>query len=564
MSRFTLRRSSANDTSTDETAADEPPASENPSAETPAETANGETPSGDTPAGERKLPKVPRWLAALGTGLLLTASIPPWGWWPLAFVGIACVDRLIAGTDGQRWTVRWHLGWLIGMGLYLPSLAWMKDLTLPGYFIAVLAYAALFGVTLAIVPTSAPARWLALPGAIALTEMLRWSWPFGGVPLSSLAVGQVSSPLAPVLRIGGALLLVELAVITGVVVAAAVSRSWRATAVAVGVVIVALVGAAVAPKAEPIGEIEVAAVQGGGPQGTRAIDTDERVVFERHVEATEDVEAPVDVIVWPEDVVDVERPVETNPFEHEALVALAEQYDAPLIAGVVEGVDGETFRNASVVVDPDGEIVDRYDKVHRVPFGEYVPLRSLIENFAGDALTNREAEIGDGPAELHTSAGTFSVAISWEVFFGDRVREGVEDGGSIVLNPTNGSSFTGTLVQTQQLASSRMRAIENDRWVVQVAPTGFTAIIEPDGTVHQRTGISEQAVLQATVGRREGTTLYTRLGLLPAWVVALVSLGGGWAMALVRRRRSRQQGVAETPPTETDNAKTGEIVGSPG
>ena len=66
------------------------------------------------------------------------------------------------------------------------------------------------------------------------------------------------------------------------------------------------------------------------------------------------------------------------------------------------------------------------------------------------------------------------MAISWEIFFGDRVREGVERGGEVVLNPTNGSSFTGTLVQTQQVASSRMRAIEWGRWVLQVAPTGFT------------------------------------------------------------------------------------------
>ena len=175
---------------------------------------------------------------ALGTGLLLAASIPPWGWWPLAFLGIVALDRLLAAAEGRRWTVRWCRGWLVGFGLYLPSLAWMKDLTLPGYLIATVAYAALFGVALAIVPSHAPGRWLALPGAIALTELLRWSWPFGGVPLSSLAVGQVSGPLAPVLRIGGALLLVELTVITGLVLAVALARNWRATGIAAGVVAV--------------------------------------------------------------------------------------------------------------------------------------------------------------------------------------------------------------------------------------------------------------------------------------------------------------------------------------
>ena len=105
-----------------------------------------------------------------------------------------------------------------------------------------------------------------------------------------------------------------------------------------------------------------------------------------------------------------------------------------------------------------------------------------------------------------------SVAISWEIFFGDRVREGVAEGAGVVLNPTNGSSFTGTLVQTQQVASSRMRAIESDRWLAQVAPTGFSAVIDPDGTVQQRSAVSEQTVLHQTIGVREGMTPYTRWG----------------------------------------------------
>jgi apolipoprotein N-acyltransferase len=310
----------------------------------------------------------------------------------------------------------------------------------------------------------------------------------------------------------------------------------------------------------------VALVQGGGPQGTRAIDTDERVVFERHLEASELVDTPVDLVVWPEDVVDVEGPVEDTR-EGGELAALAQDLDAPLVAGVVEGVDSEVFVNYSAVVSPEGEIVDRYDKVHRVPFGEYVPMRSLIERFAGEALTDRDARVGDGPAELDTGgAGDVAVAISWEIFFGDRVREGVERDGEVVLNPTNGSSFTGTLVQTQQVASSRMRAIENDRWVLQVAPTGFSAIVGPDGTVHQRSSVSEQTVLHGEVGQRRGTTLYTRLGLLPALLVAAVCLLGGWAQARRTLRRkgeaTRQQDVTAEPRGAVEPAKTGVIARS--
>jgi apolipoprotein N-acyltransferase len=458
-------------------------------------------------------------LACLGTGVLLAAALPPWGWWPLAFAGIAGLDRLIA--DRPR-GARFRRGTTIGLGLYIPSLAWMLDMTAPGYLIAAAAYAALLGGVLAVIPAAAPARWLALPGAVALAELLRWSWPFGGVPLSSLAVGQVGGPLAGVLRLGGALLLVEVTLVAGIALAAVLARRWRAAAVAAAIVLVALGAAAVGPRGHQVGELSVALVQGGGPQGTRARTTDERVVFERHLDASEQVEGPVDLVVWPEDVVDIAE-LATSP-EHRELRDLARELDTTLVVGVVEDAGPENFLNASVVYSPQGEIVSRYDKVHRVPFGEYVPLRPLIEPLGGADLTARDAVVGQEPALLDTPAGRLSVAISWEIFFGDRVREGVGDDAEVVLNPTNGSSFTGTHVQTQQVASSRMRAIESDRWLLQVAPTGFSAVIGPDGEVHQRSAVSEQIVLHDTVGRREGTTPYTRYGLAPALGVALASL----------------------------------------
>src|ERR687898_155650 len=400
------------------------------------------------------------------------AALPPWGWWPLAFVGIAALDRLIAEADRAS---RFRRGLLVGVGLYVPSLAWMIDMTAPGYVVAAIFYAAL----------------LAL--------------------------------------------------------AAALRRRWLAAGLAVAVVgALAVVGVA-GPRAEPVDTLGVALVQGGGPQGTRASDTDEREVFERHLAASDAITTPVDLVVWPEDVVDVDDPVaETR--EGRELEELAHSLDAPLVVGVVEDAGPDHFRNAAVAYDAEGDIVDRYDKVHRVPFGEYVPLRSLIEPFGGDDISSRDAIVGEHPADLDTPAGHLAVAISWEIFFGDRVREGVENGAEVVLNPTNGSSFTGTLVQTQQVATTRMRAIENDRWVLQVAPTGFSAIVGPDGTVHQRSAVSERTVLAQTVGMREGTTIYTRVGLLPAWILAVASLGLGWGAAWQARRRGRDESMAAPPP----------------
>jgi apolipoprotein N-acyltransferase len=121
------------------------------------------------------------------------------------------------------------------------------------------------------------------------------------------------------------------------------------------------------------------------------------------------------------------------------------------------------------------------------------------------------------------------------VFFGGRVREGVVDGATIIINPTNGASYTGTIVQSQQVASSRLRAIETGRWVAQAAPTGFSAVIDNDGNVLQRTSVSEQRVLYADVELRTGNTWYTQLGDGPLiWLLVVVLTA-----SIVLERRDR-------------------------
>jgi apolipoprotein N-acyltransferase len=254
------------------------------------------------------------------------------------------------------------------------------------------------------------------------------------------------------------------------------------------------------------------------------------------MEATRKVQPPVDLVVWPEDTVNIDSPFAVNARRTE-IAREAARLDAPILVGVVEAVGADQFANYVVVVNPDGSLGDRYDKNRRVPFGEYVPLRNLLEPIAGNTLPGRDQVPGKGGATVETSAGPLAVAISWEIFFGRRVREGVRGGGQIVVNPTNGASYWLTQVQTQQLATSALRAVESGRWLVQAAPTGFTAIIGPDGRIRQRTKISEQAVLYANVPRLSATLPAQALGDLPALVLAVGTLAGV-AVYSARRRRS--------------------------
>ena len=472
--------------------------------------------------------RVPPTLTALLGGLCLAAATPPWGFWPLAFVGIVLLDHAIAGARG---IVRLGRAWVVWAALLFPSLWWMQDLTAPGYVVACAVFAGFLATGTMLAPEG-PGRFVALGGGVILAEWVRFRWPFGGAPLSSLAVGQVAGPLAPMLRIGGALFVVGMTVVVGTAIAAALERCWTVAAGLTVLTAVVLAGAHVAPDGSATGrDIDVALVQGGGPQGTRAVDTEPGIVLERHLAASEDLEGPVDLVLWPEDVVDVAT--FDGSVEEDQLRDLARENDATFVAGVIADAGPDRFRNWAVAFGPDGDEAGRYEKVERVPFGEWVPMRALLEPIAGDALPARDAAVGEGPAAIETPAGRLGVSISWEIFFGERARDAVQAGGEIIVNPTNGASFAGTQVQTQQVASSRMRAIETGRWVLQIAPTGFTAVVDPDGEVLQRTSVSERAILYDTVGLRDGRTIYVRFGDLAAFVLAGLLLAAGW---LIRSR----------------------------
>jgi apolipoprotein N-acyltransferase len=400
------------------------------------------------------------------------------------------------------------------------------------------------------------------PAAHAVVEALRLAVPFGGVPLATIAIGQAGGPLLGVARVGGVILLSWLVLQVGFALAGpspyvpAMVRRHRAGAphgaIGFGVAVVVLILAAVAPTGHDSGRtLRVTAVQGGGPQGTLAINSNSRDVVERHLAATASIPAgSADLVVWPENVIDVALFADSP--ERAEVAAEAARIGAPFAVGITEDVapgelgtdpDGRGgFLNAQVVVAPDGEVVSRYDKVRRVPFGEYMPLRGILTAVGAPVdQVPRDAVAGSGPAVLDLPDGTrMAVVISWEVFFGSRARDGVRNGGELVLNPTNGSSYTGTILQTQQVASSRLRAVESGRWVVQVAPTGFSAFVDPDGTVIDRTGVSEQAVISHTVTLREGSTWYTTLGNAPFLMAAIAVT----VLSIVAARRLR---VRATP-----------------
>jgi len=483
---------------------------------------------GDGPAGQRRRPAPS--CAAVGAGLVAALSLPPWGWWPLGIAGMAIVPGLLAGRPARA---RLLVGAGFGVGFFVPGLWWMGEFNSAGAGLVMVLETAFMALAAAAVPPGR-SRALALPGALLLAEAVRGAVPFGGLPMAGLALGQAGAPMAGAARVGGPLLVLALVAVAAVGVAELAARRWVAASVALGLVAVVVASSAAAPDGGGGPPLRTAAVQGGGPRGFSGSEGDHpAAVLARHLAASARIRPGVDLVVWPEDIIDVEGPVNSHA-EADLVARVARRVGAPVVAGVVEGAGTDRFRNAAVVWGPDGRIIDRFEKVHRVPFGEYVPGRAFFDRVADLSPIPRDAIAGKGPGILHTPVGTLGVMVSYEVFFADRARGAARAGGRLLLVPTNAASFSTSQVPTQQLASARLRAIETGRDLVQAAPTGYSAVVDHRGRLLARSTLGRRQVLHRSVTLRSGRTLYVRAGDGPVLALAAAAVAAAW---LIPRRR---------------------------
>lgn len=469
---------------------------------------------------------------ALLAGVAWAGAAPPRGWWPLLPLGVAA---LTVALRGRRVRDRMLFGGLTGATLYGSILWWVTGFSAPGYVVLVMLEASLLALAAALVPATVAGRWAggwwALPAALVLLEAAQSRFPLGGFPLPGLALSQVDGPFAGAAPWGGSLLVTAAAASAGVAVASLLSRpDRRGATIAAAVIAVSALPWTLTAASDPVATLDAVVIQGGGVRGVPAVYTDATQVTDRHLDVLRELDGSPDLVLLPENVVDVQGPV-AGSLPDRQIAAQAQRLQATVVAGVVEK-QAATFRNAALAWDPTGTLIDRYEKEHRVPFGEYLPARPLLERLSeATALVPRDAVPGDGQALLRTPAGPLGVVISYEVFFADRVREAVTAGGQVILVPTNATSYVTEEVPALEVAASRLRAREFHRAVLQAAPTGYSVIVTPDGAIEQQSELGATAVLRAVVPLHTDLTPYARLGDLPVLALALAALAAGpvWA-----------------------------------
>ena len=239
-----------------------------------------------------------------------------------------------------------------------------------------------------------------------------------------------------------------------------------------------------------------------------------------------------DLVAWPESPAPF---FEDDARFEQAMKQVAHSAQAPLIVGSVGmslPAEEPSWRmyNSALVVSTDGARVGRYDKIHLVPFGEYIPYKELL--FFAHKLTGRVSEFTRGSERkvFRLNSHRYGVFICYESVFADEVRQFAQLGAEVLVNVSDDGWYGDTSAPWQHLNMARMRAIENRRWLLRDTNNGITAVIDPYGRVRQSIARHQTDALPAGFGFRDDMTWYTAHGDVFAWLCAVFGLGLiGWA-----------------------------------
>jgi len=508
--------------------------------------------------------------AAAGAGIALDTAFPRVGWWPMAPLALAALFLLLRD---QRPTAGFLVGAVFGLGFFVPHLAWSGIYVGPMPWLALAglqaSYVAAFGALAAVTGRSkmgATGQMIACAPLWVAQEAARARTPFGGFPWGRVAFSQADSPALGWAWLGGAPAVTFAVATAGALLAACAVRLHRdrtaglrirpATVAAAGtyaaVAVAVMAGGLVLPSgASPTlsaaSTVRVTAVQGNVARPGLDFNAERRQVLGNHINGTMRAAAEVragrtpapDLVLWPENSSDIDPT--RDPQAARDITAAAAAIGAPVVVGAVLAEPSPNVSNATLVWSPQGVVPNRYVKHRPVPFAEYVPYRSFFRALTDKVdLVRTDFTAGSGPSTVDAGPVRLGVAICFEVAFDDQLRSAVRQGANLLFVPTNNATFGRTDESVQQLAMSRLRAVELGRSVAHVSTVGVSALIRPDGTIQTSGGHFTAETLTAALPVSTTLTPAARAGAWPEAIIAGAAFAFPAIMAL-RRRQGRRQ-----------------------
>jgi apolipoprotein N-acyltransferase len=475
----------------------------------------------------------------------------------VAFVGLVPLLWLLRSAGGRRGAA---LGFAFGLGCYGATLYWILrfgEMAWVSLTLLCAASATVFGLLApAVHRRGRPV--LTAVGLAALWTVMDWvrtTWPLGGFSWGSLGVSQIDNlvtvRLATITGVWGVTFVVVLVNALMVETVAGGGGGGR-RAGRLGLAAVSIAAPLLIPFSVPDGrDVDVATLQVDVRRAASdsAESEDERVARLHIALHARLASNPPDLAIWGEGALDPGAANDPRIVDdvRRAIAAVR----VPTLAGAVLDDPDGTQRTSAILFDGAGNVVDRYDKVHLVPFGEYVPWRDELSWISAIQQIPVDRTPGERVHTLSTAGlPPFAAPICFENSFPALTRAFVRAGAAFLVVPVNNASYGTTAASAQHLQMSRMRAVEDGRWVVNAAVSGISAFVDPTGRVVAEAGLFRTEILRHTVRSSDAITPYVRLGDWFPWLSLVIVTG----MLLVPRRRS---GAGPAPgPLSPDRCRT--------
>ena len=354
------------------------------------------------------------------------------------------------------------------------------------------------------------------PLIFIVLEEIRNRFPFQGFGWARIAYSQADAPYAKIAAHGGAVALSAITVLLGLVLFFLFQKQFRI------LILLPLLIVLVPIDVQMNQTTQALMIQGSVPKLGLDFNSRAKEVFFNHVKETDIAlkeNRKVDFILWPENSVDV------DPFRNPEVFEALNSYKVPLIIGAIVGRDDEIL-NTSILWTKESQNV--YIKQHLTPFGEYIPLRSLASKISPFVDDVRDFSPGNESTIFTVDKAKIAPVICYELL-DDQILEKAAKSSNILAVQTNSATFGDSAQSAQQLQITRIRAIEHSRNILSVSTTGYSAVIDYNGKVLQKSDMGTAQHLYAEIGLISNVSPRDRYG---DWALVMTLI---WLLIVTRR-----------------------------